>query len=36
MIGSVGGDSLVIEGVLSVAVDELRRAHTYGLAELLH
>jgi phosphoribosylformylglycinamidine (FGAM) synthase-like enzyme len=36
VIGSVGGDSLVIEGVLSVAVDELRRAHTYGLAELLH
>jgi phosphoribosylformylglycinamidine synthase len=36
IIGSVGGSELTIEGVLSVAVDELRRAHTYGLAELLH
>jgi phosphoribosylformylglycinamidine synthase len=36
IIGSVGGSALTIEGVLSVSVDELRRAHTYGLAELLH
>ena len=36
VIGSVGGIRSTIEGVLSVAVDELRRAHTYGLAELLH
>jgi len=36
IIGTVGGAALTIEGVLSVPVDELRRAHTYGLAELLH
>lgn len=36
VIGTVGGSELTIEGVLSVAIDELRRAHTYGLAELLH
>ena len=36
IIGTVGGTELTIEGVLSVPVDELRRAHTYGLAELLH
>jgi phosphoribosylformylglycinamidine synthase subunit PurL len=36
VIGSVGGDAATIEGVLSVPLDELDRAFTYGLADLLH
>ena len=36
MIGEVGGDALTIEGVLSVALVDLERAHTTGLAGLLH
>jgi phosphoribosylformylglycinamidine synthase len=36
IIGAVGGSSVVIEGVLDVALDELDRAFTYGLADLLH
>ncbi len=36
VIGAVGGDSATIEGVLSVPLDELDRAFTYGLADLLH
>ncbi len=36
VIGTVGGSSATIEGVLSVALDELDRAFTYGLADLLH
>jgi len=35
-IGTVGGDAVTIEGVLSVPLDELDRAFTYGLADLLH
>jgi phosphoribosylformylglycinamidine synthase II len=36
VIGEVGGDAVAIEGVLSVPLDELDRAFTYGLADLLH
>ena len=36
VIGTVGGDAVEIEGVLSVPLDELDRAFTYGLADLLH
>jgi phosphoribosylformylglycinamidine synthase len=36
VIGSVGGDTATIDGVLSVPLDELDRAFTYGLADLLH
>ncbi len=36
VIGAVGGDAATIEGVLSVPLDELDRAFTYGLADLLH
>ena len=36
VIGTVGGDSLAIEGVLDVALGELSRAHAGGLADLLH
>ena len=36
VIGTVGGDAVAIEGVLSVPLDELDRAFTYGLADLLH
>jgi phosphoribosylformylglycinamidine synthase II len=36
VIGTVGGDAATIEGVLSVPLDELDRAFTYGLADLLH
>ena len=36
MIGTVGGDSLQIEGVLDVPLAELSRAHAGGLADLMH
>jgi phosphoribosylformylglycinamidine synthase subunit PurL len=36
VIGTVGGDSLSIEGVLDVPLAELSRAHAGGLADLLH
>jgi phosphoribosylformylglycinamidine synthase len=36
VIGEVGGETATIEGVLSVPLDELDRAFTYGLADLLH
>jgi phosphoribosylformylglycinamidine synthase len=36
VIGTVGGEAVEIEGVLSVPLDELDRAFTYGLADLLH
>ena len=36
VIGEVGGDALDIEGVLTVALVDLERAHTGGLAALLH
>ena len=36
VIGTVGGDAVTIEDVLSVPLDELDRAFTYGLADLLH
>jgi phosphoribosylformylglycinamidine synthase subunit PurL len=36
VIGTVGGDSLAIEGVLDVPLGDLSRAHTGGLADLLH
>ena len=36
VIGEVGGDALTIDGVLSVPLDDLDRAFTYGLADLLH
>jgi phosphoribosylformylglycinamidine synthase len=36
VIGEVGGDAVTIEGVLSLPLDELDRAFTYGLADLLH
>jgi phosphoribosylformylglycinamidine synthase II len=36
VIGEVGGDAVAIEGVLSVPLDELDRAFTYGLSDLLH
>jgi phosphoribosylformylglycinamidine synthase subunit PurL len=36
VIGEVGGDVLDIEGVLAVPLTDLERAHTVGLAELLH
>jgi phosphoribosylformylglycinamidine synthase len=36
VIGEVGGDALTIDGVLSVALTDLERAHSGGLAELLH
>jgi phosphoribosylformylglycinamidine synthase len=36
VIGTVGGDAVEIEGVLNVPLDELDRAFTYGLADLLH
>jgi phosphoribosylformylglycinamidine synthase subunit PurL len=35
VIGEVGGDALSIDGVLSVALADLERAHSGGLAELL-
>ena len=35
VIGEVGGDALTIEGVLSVPLTELERAHANGLAALL-
>jgi phosphoribosylformylglycinamidine synthase II len=35
VIGEVGGDALVIDGVLSVPVAELTRVHAGGLARLL-
>ncbi len=36
VIGEVGGDTLTIDGVLTVALADLERAHTDGLASLLH
>ena len=36
VIGEVGGDALTIKGVLSVPLVELERAHSGGLADLLH
>jgi phosphoribosylformylglycinamidine synthase len=36
VLGTVGGDSLRIEGVLDVPLAELSRAHARGLADLLH
>ncbi len=36
VIGTVGGGSLSIEGVLEVPLAELSRAHAGGLADLLH
>ena len=35
VIGEVGGDALDVEGVLTVALTDLERAHTGGLADLL-
>jgi phosphoribosylformylglycinamidine synthase len=35
VIGEVGGDALSVDGVLSVALTDLERAHSGGLAELL-
>jgi phosphoribosylformylglycinamidine (FGAM) synthase-like enzyme len=35
VLGEVGGDALVIEGVLAVPVAQLARAHAGGLADLL-
>ena len=35
VLGTVGGDALRIEGVLDVAVAELSRARSSGLADLL-
>jgi len=35
VIGEVGGDALTIDGVLSVPLVDLERAHTTGLAALL-
>jgi phosphoribosylformylglycinamidine synthase len=36
VIGEVGGDALTIEGALSVPLVDLERAHSTGLAGLLH
>jgi phosphoribosylformylglycinamidine synthase subunit PurL len=36
VIGEVGGDALSIDGVLSVPLADLERAHSGGLAGLLH
>ena len=36
VIGEVGGDAVTIDGVLSIALTDLERAHTEGLAGLLH
>jgi phosphoribosylformylglycinamidine synthase len=36
VIGEVGGDALDIEGALAVSVIDLERAHSDGLADLLH
>ncbi|MDA0179704.1 phosphoribosylformylglycinamidine synthase subunit PurL [Solirubrobacter phytolaccae] len=36
VIGEVGGDTLIIEGAISVPVADLERAFTGGLADLLH
>jgi phosphoribosylformylglycinamidine synthase subunit PurL len=36
VIGEVGGATLAIDGVLELRVDELARAHSHGLAGLLH
>jgi phosphoribosylformylglycinamidine synthase len=36
IIGTVGGSSVTIEGVLDVPLDDLDRAFTHGLADLLH
>jgi phosphoribosylformylglycinamidine synthase subunit PurL len=36
IIGTVGGASLRIEGVLDVPLAELSRAHAGGLADLMH
>jgi phosphoribosylformylglycinamidine synthase len=36
VIGEVGGDALTVDGVLSLALADLERAHSGGLAELLH
>jgi hypothetical protein len=36
IIGEVGGDALTIDGVLTVALTDLERAHSGGLADLLH
>jgi phosphoribosylformylglycinamidine synthase subunit PurL len=36
IIGTVGGDALLIEGVLEVPLAELSRAHASGLADLMH
>jgi phosphoribosylformylglycinamidine synthase len=35
VIGEVGGDALSLDGVLSVPLVDLERAHSGGLAELL-
>jgi phosphoribosylformylglycinamidine synthase subunit PurL len=35
VLGTVGGDTLRIEGVLEVPLTDLSRAHAYGLADLL-
>ncbi len=35
-IGEVGGDALLIDGELELAVDELSRAHAEGLVRLVH
>jgi len=36
VIGTVGGEAVTIDGLLSVGLDELDRAFEYGLADLLH
>jgi phosphoribosylformylglycinamidine synthase len=36
VLGRVGGDRLVVEGVLDVAIADLARVHADGLADLLH
>jgi phosphoribosylformylglycinamidine synthase subunit PurL len=36
VIGSVGGDALVVEGALEIPVADLARVHADGLATLLH
>jgi phosphoribosylformylglycinamidine synthase len=36
VIGEVGGDALTVDGAFSVPLVELERAHTTGLAGLLH
>jgi phosphoribosylformylglycinamidine synthase len=36
IIGEVGGDALCLDGVLTVALTDLDRAHSGGLAALLH